>query len=280
MGATVQSLPLHSTPIVAQGNPYYYSGGVYYAPQADSYAIVPPPRGAVIPSVPDSATTVSGAGQSFNYSNGVFYQQANKGYQIVEPPPGILITSLPKGAVTVTVNTVNYREFGGVWYQPFYSGSEVICQTDSQSDWLRASPNRASTGDPKARFLNKEGHKDLKEVILVLLSPRTLQKTRPFGPMSGLNTTFFGISVVLTLNFAHFREDSSRAKAALPRRHADTPTRRHADTPTRRYADTPIRRYADTPIRRYNRHMWLRLRRAVISCSKVCLRDLLLDLFP
>ena len=33
MGATVQSLPLHSTPIVAQGNPYYYSGGVYYAPQ-------------------------------------------------------------------------------------------------------------------------------------------------------------------------------------------------------------------------------------------------------
>jgi hypothetical protein len=30
-------------------------------------------------------------------------------------------------------------------------------------------------------------------------------------------------SVVLTLNFAHFREDSSRAKAALPRRHADTP---------------------------------------------------------
>jgi uncharacterized protein len=81
-------------------------------------------------------------------------------------------------------------------------------------------------------------------VILVLLSPRILQKIRPFDPMSGLNTTFFGISVVLTLNFAHFREDSSRAKAALPRRHADT------------------------PIRRYNRHMWLRLRRAVTSCSK------------
>jgi hypothetical protein len=44
-------------------------------------------------------------------------------------------------------------------------------------------------------------------------------------------------SAVLTLNFAHFREDSSRATKALPRRfrrHADTPTRRHADTPTRR----------------------------------------------
>jgi hypothetical protein len=31
MGAAVQSLPQQSTPIVAQGNPYYYSGGVYYA---------------------------------------------------------------------------------------------------------------------------------------------------------------------------------------------------------------------------------------------------------
>src|SRR5258708_39894564 len=40
----------------------------------------------------------------------------------------------------------------------------------------------------------------------------------------------FVISAVLTLNFAHFREDSSRAKAALPRRHADTPIRRYADT--------------------------------------------------
>src|SRR5260221_1099583 len=46
------------------------------------------------------------------------------------------------------------------------------------------------------------------------------------------------VFAVLTLNFAHFREDSSRAKAALPRRHADTPIRRYADTPIRRYADT------------------------------------------
>ncbi len=30
MGATVASLPPQSTPIAVQGNPYYYSGGVYY----------------------------------------------------------------------------------------------------------------------------------------------------------------------------------------------------------------------------------------------------------
>jgi len=30
------------------------------------------------------------------------------------------------------------------------------------------------------------------------------------------------IFVMLTLDFAHFREDSSRAKEALPRRYADT----------------------------------------------------------
>jgi len=55
------------------GNPYYYSGGVYYAPQGNGYAVVPPPKGAVIPSVPDSSTTVYGGDKNFAYSNGVFY---------------------------------------------------------------------------------------------------------------------------------------------------------------------------------------------------------------
>jgi hypothetical protein len=40
----------------------------------------------------------------------------------------------------------------------------------------------------------------------------------------------FAPFVLLSLNFAHFREDSSRATEALPRRFADTPIRRHADT--------------------------------------------------
>jgi hypothetical protein len=44
--------------------------------------------------------------------------------------------------------------------------------------------------------------------------------------------------VLLSLNFAHFREDSSRATEALPRR---------------------FRRHADTPARRYDRLLWLRL---------------------
>ena len=57
-------------------------------------------------------------------------------------------------------------------------------------------PELNPTAGPKVRILNKEGHKDLKEVILVLLSPRILQKIRPFDPMSGLNTTFFEISVI------------------------------------------------------------------------------------
>jgi Family of unknown function (DUF6515) len=122
--ATVPSLPPQSTSIAAQGDPYYYSADVHYAPQGSSYA-VPPPRGAMIPSIPDSCTTVSGPGGTFSYSNGVFYEPASKGYKIVERPPGLLIMSLPKGAVAVTVNNVKYREFGGVWYQRFYSGSDI-----------------------------------------------------------------------------------------------------------------------------------------------------------
>jgi hypothetical protein len=52
---------------------------------------------------------------------------------------------------------------------------------------------------------------------------------------------------MLSLDFAHFREDSSRAAEALPRR---------------------FRRYAHTPTRRYDSLLWLRLCRAVISGSK------------
>ena len=65
VGATVASLPAQATPITVQGNPYYSSGGVYYAPspQGNGYTVVPPPKGAVISSVPDSSTTVYGARQ-------------------------------------------------------------------------------------------------------------------------------------------------------------------------------------------------------------------------
>ena len=60
---------------------------------------------------------------------------------------------------------------------------------------LRASPNRASTRG-QSKILEQGGRKDLKEVILVLPSPRILQKIRPFDPISGLNTTFFETSVI------------------------------------------------------------------------------------
>jgi hypothetical protein len=128
---TVASLPPQSTPGAVQGNQYYYSGGVYYAPapEGKGYAVVPPPKGAVTPSVPDSSTTVYGAEKSFVYANGVFYEQVGHGYKIVEPPLGVLVPSIPEGATVVTVNDAKYFEFGGVWYRPFYSGSDVVYQT-------------------------------------------------------------------------------------------------------------------------------------------------------
>jgi hypothetical protein len=52
---------------------------------------------------------------------------------------------------------------------------------------------------------------------------------------------------LLSLNFVHFREDSSRAPEALPRR---------------------FRRHAHTPARRYDRHLWFAACRAESFCSK------------
>jgi hypothetical protein len=88
---------------------------------------------------------------------------------------------------------------------------------------------------------------------------RIRRKIRPIDPMSVTSATIFGISVLLTLNFAHFREDSSRATEALPRR---------------------FRRHAHTQTRRYDRLLWLRLCCAEGSCSKLCLRALRWNLLP
>jgi hypothetical protein len=77
------------------------------------------------------------------------------------------------------------------------------------------------TGGRKDGF-KQRGRKDLKEGSRFFY--QALSPFKSYGLLIVFWTTslFFVTSVVLTLNFAHFREDSSRAKAALPRRHADT----------------------------------------------------------
>src|ERR1700757_4664699 len=76
--------------ISVAGNPYYYSNGVYYAPQGGQYAVV------------------------------------ENGYKVTPPPIGSSVTTLPNGAVDQNIKGATYFVFGGACYRPFYSGSSVI----------------------------------------------------------------------------------------------------------------------------------------------------------
>jgi hypothetical protein len=117
---------------------------------------------------------------------------------------------------------------------------------------VRADRGPGSNRRSRREFLNKEVAKISKKGIWVHTVSRIRRKIRPIDPMSGTSATIFGISVLLSLNFTHFREDSSWATEALPRR---------------------FRRYALMPTRRYDRLLWLRLCRAGSSCSNsVCAR--------
>ena len=131
IGATFASVPVNSTTVIVEGNynPYYYSGGVYYAQQGSQYTVVPPPQGAIIQTLPPSCVSIMAPGSTYSDCGGVFYKPISEGYKVVMPPTGITVTNLPDGAVSTTVNGNRYFQYGGVWYQPFYSGSDVIYMT-------------------------------------------------------------------------------------------------------------------------------------------------------
>ncbi len=65
VGATLAVLPAAAMAISVAGNPYYYTNGVYYAPQGGQYAVVPPPQGAVVSTPPPSCSTVFSGSASY-----------------------------------------------------------------------------------------------------------------------------------------------------------------------------------------------------------------------
>jgi hypothetical protein len=90
VGSVARTLPPDYRPYYHGGSPYYFSGGVWYAPRAGAFVVVTPPVGLVIGALPGYYSTVWVGGVPYYYADNVYYawQPDQNGYAVVQPPDG------------------------------------------------------------------------------------------------------------------------------------------------------------------------------------------------
>jgi hypothetical protein len=89
VGTVARTLPADYRPYYHRGSPYYFSGGVWYAPRGPGFVVVTPPVGLVISVLPPYYSTVWIGGAPYYYADSVYYtaQPDQNGYVVASPPP-------------------------------------------------------------------------------------------------------------------------------------------------------------------------------------------------
>jgi len=88
VGTFARTLPPEYRPYYHRGAPYYFSGGVWYAPRAGGFVVVAPPVGLAISVLPPYYSTVWFGGVPYYYADNVYYtwQPDQNGYVVAAPP--------------------------------------------------------------------------------------------------------------------------------------------------------------------------------------------------
>jgi hypothetical protein len=81
-------LPEGYRPYYRGRDPYYFRGGIWYAPRGPEFVVVRPPAGLVIAALPPYYSTVWFGGAPYYYADNVYYswQPDQNGYAVVDPP--------------------------------------------------------------------------------------------------------------------------------------------------------------------------------------------------
>lgn len=140
------------------GNPYYYSGGLFYRPYGSYFSVVVPPIGIHIGTLPVGYWSFYTGGYPYYYYNGIFYRQLNREYEVVQAPVGAEVPALPRDAHTVVIDGSKYSEYNGtyfketirpngeIWYT--VEGKHGVLHTDRQAQVPEPAP--ATTGKQPA----------------------------------------------------------------------------------------------------------------------------------
>jgi hypothetical protein len=88
IGASVRVLPEGYRPYFWGGHPFYFVGGVWYAPGPVGFVVVRPPVGVTISVLPPYYSTVWIGGIPYYYADDVYYtwDSTQNGYVVVSPP--------------------------------------------------------------------------------------------------------------------------------------------------------------------------------------------------
>ena len=88
VGTVRPALPPEYRPYFHRGSPYYFSGGIWYAPRGPGFVVVAPPVGLIIATLPPYYSTVWIGGVPYYYADNVYYtwQPQDNGYTVVDPP--------------------------------------------------------------------------------------------------------------------------------------------------------------------------------------------------
>jgi hypothetical protein len=88
VGTVARTLPGEYRAYYHGGAPYYFSGGVWYAPRGPGFVVVTPPIGLSIAVLPPYYSTLWVAGVPYYYADNVYYTAAQdqSGYVVATPP--------------------------------------------------------------------------------------------------------------------------------------------------------------------------------------------------
>ncbi len=88
VGTVARTLPGEYRAYYHGGAPYYFSGGVWYAPRGPGFVVITPPIGLTIAVLPPYYSTLWVGGVPYYYADNVYYTAApdQSGY-VVAPPP-------------------------------------------------------------------------------------------------------------------------------------------------------------------------------------------------
>ncbi|MGH8230051.1 MAG: DUF6515 family protein [Steroidobacteraceae bacterium] len=88
-GIVVRALPHEHFRVRFRGAPFFFAGGIWYAPRGGTYVVVSPPIGVFAPVLPPFYTTIWVGGVPYYYADDTYYVYRGpvSGYEVVAPPP-------------------------------------------------------------------------------------------------------------------------------------------------------------------------------------------------
>jgi hypothetical protein len=150
VGTVRPGLPEGYRPYYRGGNPYYFSGGIWYAPRGPGFVVVAPPPGIVISVLPPYYSPVWLGGVPSYYADNVYYswQPDQNGYAVVDPPDNSDASAPPPDSAQN--NMIIYPKNGQTKEQQAADQFECNNWAKGQTGFDPTQPGGGISGNPDA----------------------------------------------------------------------------------------------------------------------------------